>query len=83
LGTIILGSNTVWTLEEHTASTFSPDDGGSMFLLNIHIFLQVHMALDPRKPTLMGTTLFSKAAAAAADDDDDNDNNNYIFSTSP
>jgi hypothetical protein len=69
----------VWTSEEHTASTFSPDDGGSMFLLNIHIFLQVHMALDPRKPTLMGTTTFSKAA----DDDDDDDNNNYIFSTSP
>jgi hypothetical protein len=30
---------------------FSPEDGGSMFLRNIGVYLQVHTALQPRRPT--------------------------------
>jgi hypothetical protein len=30
---------------------FSPEDGGSMFLLIFGIYLQVHTALQPRRPT--------------------------------
>jgi hypothetical protein len=30
---------------------FGPEDGGSMFLWNIGIHLQVHTALQPRRPT--------------------------------
>jgi hypothetical protein len=29
----------------------SPEDGGSMFLRNVGIYLQVHTALHPRRPT--------------------------------
>jgi hypothetical protein len=30
---------------------FSPEDGGSMFLLKLGISVQVHTVLQPRKPT--------------------------------
>jgi hypothetical protein len=30
---------------------FSPEDGGCMFLSNVGIYLQVHMAFLPRRPT--------------------------------
>jgi hypothetical protein len=33
------------------ASNFKPEDGGSMFLRNVSIYLQVHTALLPRRPT--------------------------------
>jgi hypothetical protein len=36
--------------EEHTAS-FRAEDGGSIFLQNVGIYLQVHTALQPRRPT--------------------------------
>jgi hypothetical protein len=36
---------------------FSPEDGGSMFLENVGIYLQVHMALLPRRPTLTSSQL--------------------------
>jgi hypothetical protein len=35
----------------YTAFFFSPEDEGSMFLRNAGIYLQVHMALLPRRPT--------------------------------
>jgi hypothetical protein len=41
--------------EKHTVSifrVFGLEDGNSMFLQNVDICLQVHMALQPRKPTL-------------------------------
>jgi hypothetical protein len=34
-------------LEENTDTMFSPEDGGSMFLLNVGIYLQVYTALQP------------------------------------
>jgi hypothetical protein len=38
--------------EEYTASTFSPDDGGSMFIRTVGIYLQVHMTSQQhRRPT--------------------------------
>jgi hypothetical protein len=39
----IPGCNAVWT--------FGPEDEASMFLRNVSIFLQVHTALQPRRPT--------------------------------
>jgi hypothetical protein len=42
---------------ENTAS-FSPEDRGSMFLRNVGICLQVHMASQPGRPT--STTLLKK-----------------------
>jgi hypothetical protein len=36
---------------EHTASIFRTEYGGSMFFRNVGIYLQVHMALQPRRPT--------------------------------
>jgi hypothetical protein len=44
-------------LQEHTASIFNPEDGASMSLGNIYIYLQIHMALLPKKPTSTGITL--------------------------
>jgi hypothetical protein len=35
------------------ASVFSPEDGGSMFLRNFGIYLQIHTVLLPRRPTLI------------------------------
>jgi hypothetical protein len=37
--------------EEHTISTFWTEDGGSMFFRNVGIYLQVHTAVQPRRPT--------------------------------
>jgi hypothetical protein len=37
--------------EDHTASIFRSEYGGSMFLLDIGIYLQVHMASHRRRPT--------------------------------
>jgi hypothetical protein len=37
--------------EEHTASTFSNDDGGSVFLQNFDLYLQVHKASKLRRST--------------------------------
>jgi hypothetical protein len=46
--------------EEHTvfiarsediASSFTTEDGGSMFLRNAGLYLEVRMALQPRRPT--------------------------------
>jgi hypothetical protein len=36
--------------EEHTASIFRVEDGGSIFLRNVGIYLQVHTAFQPRRP---------------------------------
>jgi hypothetical protein len=33
-------------------------DGGSMFLQNLGIYLQLHTALQPRRPTLIGEEHF-------------------------
>jgi hypothetical protein len=30
---------------------FSPEDGRNMFLRNVGIYIEVHMALKPRRPT--------------------------------
>jgi hypothetical protein len=41
-------------LEKHTASIFrpeGPEDGGSMFLPNVDIYLLVYIALLLRRPT--------------------------------
>jgi hypothetical protein len=37
--------------EEHIASIFRAEDGSSMFLWNLGIYLQVHTALLSRRPT--------------------------------
>jgi hypothetical protein len=37
-------------LEETTASSFSPEDGGGMFLLKVGTHLQVCIALQHRRP---------------------------------
>jgi hypothetical protein len=40
-----------WNLsEEHTVSILGPEDGGSISLRNVGIYLQVHIALQPRRP---------------------------------
>jgi hypothetical protein len=39
-------------------SQFSPEDGGSMILWNVGIYLQVHLALQPRRPTLTTSPLW-------------------------
>jgi hypothetical protein len=52
----LLGYNAMWTQidtnvsEVHITSTFNPEDGGSIFLWNIGIYLKVRMALQPRRP---------------------------------
>jgi hypothetical protein len=33
------------------SKTFSPEDGGSIFFRNVDVYLQVHTALQPRRPT--------------------------------
>jgi hypothetical protein len=43
--------------EKYTASIFSPEYGGSMFLRNIGVYLQVHMASQPRIPTSTTNTM--------------------------
>jgi hypothetical protein len=45
-------------LEEHTASIFSTEDGGSKFLQNTGIYLQAHMLLLSRRPTSTSTLLW-------------------------
>jgi hypothetical protein len=42
-----------------TPCVFSPEDEGSFFLENVGIYLQVHMALLPRRPTLLKKTVFN------------------------
>jgi hypothetical protein len=45
-------------LKEHTASVFSPEDEDDMFFQNIGIYLQVHIASQPRKPTFTNIITF-------------------------
>jgi hypothetical protein len=35
----------------YQGADFRPEDGGSMFLRNVGIYLQAHAALQPRGPT--------------------------------
>lgn len=37
--------------KERATSTFSPEDGGMMFLRNVGIYIQVNNPLQRRKPT--------------------------------
>jgi hypothetical protein len=37
--------------EEHTTSIFSSEDGNSIFLRNVGIYLQIHTASQPIRPT--------------------------------
>jgi hypothetical protein len=37
--------------EEHTISIFSSEDGSIMFLRSVGMYLLVHTALQPRRPT--------------------------------
>jgi hypothetical protein len=39
------------TFQRHTASIFSPEVGGSMFLQNVGRYLWLYMALQPKRPT--------------------------------
>jgi hypothetical protein len=42
---LVVGS--IKVSEEHTACNFSPEGGGSMFVRNVDINLQVYTALQP------------------------------------
>jgi hypothetical protein len=39
--------------DEHTASTYSPEDGGSMSFRNVGTYLQIHTAFKPRIPKML------------------------------
>jgi hypothetical protein len=39
---------------------FSPEDGGSMLLRNVGIYLQIYKVLQPRRPMSTGFELFSR-----------------------
>jgi hypothetical protein len=44
--------------EHFGESNFSPEDGDSMFLRNVGVYLQIHMALLPRRPTMTNSLPF-------------------------
>jgi hypothetical protein len=46
--------------EERTVSIFSLEHGGSMLLRNVGIYLRVHTALQPRRPTSTNIDLILK-----------------------
>jgi hypothetical protein len=46
--------------EEHAASVFRAEDGGSMFFRNVDIYLQVHTTLLPRRPHTSTDTVNSE-----------------------
>jgi hypothetical protein len=49
--------------EKYTVYIFSPEDEDSKFVRNVGIYLQVHTALQPRRPTSRSylTSSFSKS----------------------
>jgi hypothetical protein len=41
-------------------ANFSPEIGSCIFLQNVGIYLQVHKALQPRRPTMTFSSIFDK-----------------------
>jgi hypothetical protein len=54
-------------LENDTGYAFSPENGGSMFFWIIGIYLQVHMALQLRRPTLTSSLLWEPQISYSKD----------------